>query len=548
MRIVSISPLMGQAFRELGHETLVLWPKGPCILNLHQELASRDFRPDLIFQEETLGPRVILSGLESFACTKIFWSLDTHLNLFWHAPYSRLFDGLMSPHISILAQAPRDIYHLPPFARLACPGLKRPWRPFAERGISVAFVGRITAHRPARKRLAEFLAKRYQAAIYEDLSHPAMLDLYQNSQLAPNESIMQEVNFRLMESASCGCLSISPEVGPDQDTLFTRGKEIEIYSNILELRDLLDYYTQKPLQAEARARLAWERVNREHLPEHRARDILAFAETLGPTAQSLSSAAENFALTLFQMNRAGRISLTDEAIEQLFDQVSAPSPGLTAARLVMLAERNLTERAARLLTELYTRPGEQPHFLVNSTASLVALKYNNWDMAKEFWYRHQRGLGSRPVAPHDPADLYRLWARGFIDQGLAASPGLGFDPTRHIASSGLDCLMCAIEINIDPDRALSLKRQGLELVSNLKGFEQMRLGYLSDLTLLRPGNWKYGLELALLNLGVFRLEEGLEEAVLAREQAKKQNARPAFEALLAKSDPDGRLAAILAGI
>ena len=62
------------------------------------EADGGNFRPDVIIQMEYLGRRVFLSGMSELDCPKIFWAVDSHLNLFWQRWYGRLFDVVLTPH------------------------------------------------------------------------------------------------------------------------------------------------------------------------------------------------------------------------------------------------------------------------------------------------------------------------------------------------------------------------------------------------------------------------------------------------------------------
>ncbi len=280
MNIVTVSCHLSRAFDSLGHRVLEFTPRGP-FFNLLKAIEETGFEPDLVFQQEHLASRVFLQGLDQIHCPKIFWAVDAHLNLFWHRHYARLFDGLLTPHLSLVEPFSES---LPPLGRLSWYGRKLDWIPFSKRKRHISFVGRITSARPRRHSAAAFLLERYDASIRTDLPINGLLELYTETRLAPNESIAMEVNFRLLEAASCGCLVIGPDIGPDQDVLFTPGKEIETYGHVLELQAKLDYYSDNPDKAEPLARAAWTRVHAEHQPEHRAQAVLHFAQGLTASA------------------------------------------------------------------------------------------------------------------------------------------------------------------------------------------------------------------------------------------------------------------------
>jgi len=554
MKICSISMRVGAALKDMGHEVLSLWPREP-LFDLEAALAEQSFVPELIIQEENLGQRVLLQGLQHFSCPKVFWSLDTHLNLFWQAHYFRLFDGVLSPHVSILERDLRAPH--PPFARLAMFGAERPWTPFAERPHAVAFVGRITEQRPLRRWLAEFLEERYGARVAQDISFAQMLDLYCTSRLAPNESMLGEVNFRLLEAASCGCLVLGQDVGPDQDVLFACGREIETYGHVLELNSLLEHYAARPEEAERLGRAAWERVQREHLVRHRCQGILDFSARLTPAgAQGKDLEAAHW-LALAHLQRAGMFAAAWEELAQALGRL-APTPEVVSALLTLLVENGQRDAALRLLHRILSggtqsgqlgQPG-QPGQLdqldqldVNLAGSLAGIFLDDWDLARLFWYRHTAANAANRAVPASPARLCLLWARELIAAGRPGSEGFAYDPTAHLPRAAVECLFLAQRL--DPGDLETTRRLDA-LAATLGGQDFIRLGHLSHLALHAPEDWRIGLQLGLANLRAFRLQVGLEEVAQARGKAAAQGKEEGFFRMLAALDPKGSVRAALA--
>jgi hypothetical protein len=139
VKILCIDADLAPAFAELGHEVRVLRPVS-AIVDLPASPVLRDFPPDMIFQQEALHRRVFLKNLDQLSCPAIFWSLDTHLNIYWQKYYTRLFDAVGTPHVSFFARmpamwTPAHLFRLPVF------GADLPYRPHAERSRAMGFVG-----------------------------------------------------------------------------------------------------------------------------------------------------------------------------------------------------------------------------------------------------------------------------------------------------------------------------------------------------------------------------------------------------------------------
>lgn len=542
MRICATPGPLNVALKNMGHEVLLLDDvHAPQVLDLEQELARRNFSPDLVLQTEHLGQRVLLKGLSSLSCPKIFWSLDTHLNLSWQLPYMRLFDAVATPHASIMERL--RVPH-PPTLRLAKPGHDVPWRPHEQRGHSISFVGRFTSQRPLRKWLASFLEERYAAHIDQDVPFREMLELYADTRLAPNESILGEVNFRLMETVSCGCLTFSQNVGPDQDALFEPGREIMLYENVLELESLLDHFLEHPESAERKARRAWERLRAEHLPRHRAQALLDFVQETPLNSATGSEAKTAFWCCIWNLYRAERFSIQPDVLENALATLPQTAE-VQSARLAFLVFRQRLPEAARLAATLLAAE-VHPHDLeFNLHGSTVGLLAEQWKLAKQFWLRHCRAMKKNLEPPASPQHLLLLWAKVLTREDALATPGFTYDPGRHLPASAVECLYLAQEKG---PQNLELTRQMDALFAQLKGSPYFRLGTLSELTLHERGNWRYGLSLGLINLQSFRRKQGIEEVTLAWRTAREQGKENAFFRVLDGMEPKGLALAAIKGV
>jgi hypothetical protein len=547
MNIFVMSSGMDRAFAALGHNVLALpFNHGAPAFDLAAELRRRDFVPDLIFQEESLTERVLLQGLDEFDCPKIFWSLDAHLNLFWHVYYARLFDGVLTPHLSFWEQT---LDPKPPLERLARYGRERPWRPHAERRHGVGFVGRITEQRPLRKHLTDFLHRQYDALLVSEVPFLEMLRVYEDVRLAPNESIMAEVNFRLMETASCGCLPFCQDVGEDQDALFTPGKEIVTFGDVVELKALLDYFLARPDLAELKARAAWERVKAEHLPEHCARRALDFAGRLPRSGARGWDASTAFWLSVWQLRRAKRIRFPLARIEDALAAQPATAEILAAraALMVWLGQQDVFMELAALLlgTGRFQEDTE-----LNLACSMAALKFGDQALALRFWRRNEQapreGKASEPrPTPQGPVGLCLAWARVLLRERALRNPGAFFDPELHLPASALECLHLAQSFE---RRNLEAVRLADAIYARMRGGEYYRLGALSELTLLERKDWRAGLALGVANLRSFRLREGLTELYLALAEARNLGKERSFLRALSSLDHKGYIRSALTAL
>ncbi|MBU1003361.1 MAG: glycosyltransferase [Proteobacteria bacterium] len=541
MRICVVnSPIISQAFQGLGHDVLDLrldpGPQDICV-----QLTAHGFEPELLLDVEILRSRTILMGLGGLTCKKVFWSVDTHLNAWWHRAYGRMFDLVLTtqdswiPVLNTLGLG--QVRHLPWYGR------RRSFRPWAERTSKLCFVGRITPERAVRQRMVDYLCRQHGLQLVQDAGYSEMLDHYDNTWLVPNESIFSEINFRLFEAASCGCLVLNQEVSSDIYRLFEPGREVEVYSTIVELDVLVRRNLANPDRAGRMGRAAWARVQAEHLPQHRAERILELAESAtgavgGDTADSYAWEA------VFRLNESG---MFNSDLRRAADGIATRSSSESgvAALVRCLDWDGRKEEALGLAAKLVAEKRYCDSFEINLTGSGLALRHGEWNLAKAFWLRHeQTKKNSQLEVPKTPFRLWLLWATECERHWMPVRSGVLYDTSRGIPESAADCLMEANTIdsgNLDVAARMNsvLTRQG-------SGGDGFRLHVLSHLGLHRPEDWRLGLELALVNLRAMRLDEGLQELQLAGDVAAGKGEMARFLKVLASRDPQGLLAGLLA--
>jgi len=532
-----------RGFEGLGCGVLALRTGPGPLFSLPEVLAQRGFRPDMALQVEILGERRLVTGLDRVDCPTLLWCVDPHLNAHWHAAWAKLFDLTCSTQRAwvpaLRGRGAGDVRWLPWF------GSEQPWKGMGERNTDVAFVGRITRQRPARRWLREFLEARtggFNLAVRQDLDFRAMIDLYGDARIVPNESICGEVNFRLFEAASCGCLVLGQDIA-EQAELFEPGREMDVCAHAVELEHKLEFYLRNPRLASAMGRAARERVRADHLAAHRAARLLEYAAD-ATTRRARGRAAETWtALTVAAMREADVIGLS--AAEVLTRLEKAESGG-DAAEAVLRTQALAGMRqamAANVRAWLAGRLFEDSAGL-NLAGSMAALRLGNFDAAKAFWYRHCKCSGGREAPPpSDETVLLTLWAKDLHRRGRTLRSGFPFAPERHLAAAASECLQAILAKRPEHLPTLRLLEN---LVRPFPGVEQTRVGLLSVLTLHERDDWRLAFEIGLADLRSFRLESGLEELRLALGIARKAGQEAHFLRALTARDGSGLLAERLA--
>lgn len=557
----AVGPL-GQAFQDLGCEVLALSPPQEGVFDMPAELRRHGFEPDILFQRERLGPRLLLAGLENIPAVRVFWALDPHLNAFWHAPYARLFDLVLStqrrwmPNLGACGAA--RVRHLPWHAP------DSPFVPFAQRQRLAGFVGRLGPTRPVRTWLAELLRRLLPQdfALEDNLDFQAMLDFYRHTKAVPNESITGEVNFRLFEAAGCGCVVLAQDLGQEQAGLFEPGREMLVCADALELAENVRVLAKSPRLAEALGRAAWERAQAEHLPLARARAILreaAEATRQGATGQD---AGLWLSLALAGLCEAGRLPGGEaDVAARLAALPLAPdtAPLLLAARLRLAHALNRQDELAALLAfiegQAETLPaldaGQGLALALSCSMCLLGLGRADAfpaDPPRALRFARRAGVGLPEASPDagdaSPVPLLLAWAKRLEAANVSARGGFAFDAERHLPASAAECLHSALHLQPGLEPAL---RAISGILGHSIGAEALQVGMLSELSLRVPTDWCVGLELGLANLKAFRPQAGLDEIRLASQLAADLGQLQPFTQALALADEAGRIRRALAG-
>lgn len=527
-------------------------------------LVADGFVPDLVVQQEHLGRRSYIGGLEHASCPTLFWALDTHLNMFWQQWYALLFDVVLTPHVSLFeplppCRRPADVQ------RFAIPGTRWAWTPHAERRRHLGLCARVDQHRAIRRWLVELLQPEGLVAT-DGLSPTDMLGFYAGSRVVPNECIASEVNFRLLEAASTGCLVLSPDVGPDQDALLIPGKEFFPYHDGVELLGRVAWSKARPVEAERMGRAAMVRVQTEHLPEHRIAALLGLYPAITAGRATGDAAALAFWIVLAKQIRNRllpldgmahaetglhlvRRRLTDTDVSPLLHSLLinaaaqilllfAEGPGSAPApeRAFLLCRDMLGWDPALLTPEKEAVSGSGVDCLeVAAAASAFALSQRDFGLARTFWLRYA-GQGGQAL-PATPGELCIAWAAAFRRRGCIFDSGFLCEPDKGgLPESALNWLIFGRHLEANAVRA----EEFTALLRDRPALRSFSVGYYAEQCLADPENWRVQQEFGLECLRACRVCEGLSEIAEAYRKAEAAGRKRLFLSRLKASASDGR--------
>ena len=492
------------------HTVTQLWLNQGGIVSIRKILKARfgdkhEYHPDLFIQRESLGQRLFIADLSELPCLKVFWAIDSHLNLFWQHWYAKLFDLTLTPHPHLFADLPSE-WRLPHILSFSVPGYKRAFRPHAKREHFASFVGVITKYREQRARFAQFLTDHYDVPV-QKLPFQKMLERYDASRVLPNESICREFNFRIMEGASSGCCVLTEDIGEDLACNFTPDREVLTYRHVCEFDELLSFLQKRPHLSEKIGKAAWERVQKEHLPAHRWQQLLAKIATLTP--KSLKDEDAN-RFVLFAAIEAARgvhavSSLNDllHPLEELEER-----DGVFAMKIRLAMELGKQKEARELVRKLLDEPENTNRgFDLPLCAMFVGLRTSD----KELISRVKDHFSNIFSMPEDhPFDLYYLLAKRFQMKNRFARPGARFEEATGIPDSALECLYLAEPYADSLERKHRLHAALTEIADALPFFS-LNIKSWAEYSLDHQDDWLASFNYAFCALREFRLEEGLAE-------------------------------------
>jgi len=257
------------AFSQLGHEVTAV--SG----NAAEECDVRKHQADLIIVHESLGNRQLPHGIERCPVPTVFYSVDVHLNLYWHREYARLFDYVFVTQKDYVSQLRHEQAHWLPWS--IDPAIFKDCG--CERKHDIVFIGTINRSRKKRKAIVDELGKRFDVKLFgtnplHRLSKAEMAAVYSQAKIIVNESIYREVTFRTFEAPACGGMLLTERVGNGLSDLFSDGEDVVTFDR----HDFIEkaaYYLQNDRERRRIAESGKKRTHRQHTIMQRAENLLA---------------------------------------------------------------------------------------------------------------------------------------------------------------------------------------------------------------------------------------------------------------------------------
>ncbi len=300
MHILALgSEYFHEAFARQGHKVIAPphddgFPLG----DFYHHLVDR---PDVLIYTDHLGKHAWPEGLEQLDIPKIYYAVDTPINMWWQKHFAGLFD------LCFVDQKPA-------VEQLTARGLDARWLPVAvntaayqdHRGegadkiYDFGFVGVIDDKvRAKRSRLVKQLSGRFSLKTMGDhlegwVGPEDSAALYRQSRLILNENLFPGVTTRMFEAMASGTVLFTEKAGGDLGELFLPGEDFAWFEPG-ELFEAAEYWLADETRLKRVAARALDKVIGAHDIGHRAETVLKAAAALnlsrtprGPEAWDLT--------------------------------------------------------------------------------------------------------------------------------------------------------------------------------------------------------------------------------------------------------------------
>jgi len=233
------------------------------------QMVSEDFRPDLILIHDNSGP-IAFTGIPESRIPSIFYSVDAHHH--WH------FHGLLAASFNHVYVAQKDYIDQ---MKEVCPEGSIEWLPLwapiyiepsRDKKYQACFVGNMDPKlHPERGKFFKELKKQASIEVFEG----SYSKYFPFSQCVVNQTVREDLNFRVFEAMMCGTLLLTEKTGNGLLELFEDGVDLVTYqrANPQDAAEKINSFVKNPLQTIRIATTGREKVLQNHLPQHRAKKI-----------------------------------------------------------------------------------------------------------------------------------------------------------------------------------------------------------------------------------------------------------------------------------
>jgi len=188
---------------------------------------------------------------------KIFWAIDTHQFLSLQKVKAKYFDIVFSAQKNAVKELGNNAYWLPAGASIYDEDYG------FERDINCAFIGNVIPNlHKTRKELIDFLKVNIPGfGFFSNVFLENKARLASRIKIMVNQSLKNDINFRVFESMACGCMLITDKIiNNGMEDLFQDGKDLVMFNSREDLKKKIQYYISHEQERKDIARSGQEKV------------------------------------------------------------------------------------------------------------------------------------------------------------------------------------------------------------------------------------------------------------------------------------------------
>lgn len=197
-----------------------------------------DFAPDLLFiTDESLPP--LYCGLEKLDIPLVGYLVDSHLHSYWHKYFAHVFDHCFVAQKNHFLDFSNDSTACTLLPLFAPDDLLLNFK----RDIEVSFVGTLDAQKNPQR--VDFIG-RFGTHLPLTVAKGSYQEIFNRSRIILNQSVLDDINFRVFEAMACGGMLLTDAIGNGLDELFTDGTHLVLYEkgNVADAVAKASYYLE----------------------------------------------------------------------------------------------------------------------------------------------------------------------------------------------------------------------------------------------------------------------------------------------------------------
>jgi hypothetical protein len=239
-------------------------------------LAQKKLEPDLLIYVEGGSTSLFPSDLNQLDFPSVWWGIDTHNNYDQHLMISRVFSQSLIAQKSFVSKLSQDGIQNVTWMPLAAPIFKVDDSTNVKK-YDVAYVGSINWKiYPQRKVIYDIISNNFTNFYFGPAQPKEMMEIYANSRVVINHSLMNDVNMRIFEALGAGALLLTNQIHENGlDDLLVTGRDFDIYFDENDLLKKINLYLENETLRTKIAKSGHELVARNHTYDQRVNYILS---------------------------------------------------------------------------------------------------------------------------------------------------------------------------------------------------------------------------------------------------------------------------------